>query len=158
MKYGTSSAVDPEDTYTLRQQVLRPHQSIAEVGFAGDDDPDTGHFAVFSELGDARGIVGVVTVLRQFPTAQSADDPESWWRMRGMATAENWRGRGVGSALVAAALAHVVAHHGTVLWCYARIAAVAFYRKAGFAVTGEVWDEPALGPHVAMSRRVARTP
>jgi GNAT superfamily N-acetyltransferase len=150
--------INRQDTYALRQQVLRPHQSVAEVGFAGDDDPETGHYAVFSDGADAQRIVGVVTVLRQFPAARTADDPDRWWRLRGMATAEDWRGRGVGSALVAAAVAHVAAHHGTVLWCYARISAVAFYRTAGFVTTGEVWDEPALGPHIAMWRTVARFP
>lgn len=150
--------IHPKDTYALRQHVLRPHQSFAEVGFAGDENPETGHYAVFSGPDDTRRIVGVVSVLQQFPADRSADDPHRWWRLRGLATAEDWRGRGVGSALVAAAVAHVAAHHGTVLWCYARISAVDFYRAAGFVVTGEAWDEPALGPHVAMWRTVAHSP
>ena len=150
--------IHAKDTYALRQEVLRPHQAVAEVGFPGDDDPETGHYAVFSDRDEDERIVGVVTVLRQFPAAPTADDPDDWWRLRGMATAPDWRGRGVGSALAAAAVAHVAAHDGAVVWCYARISAVDFYRAAGFVVTGEAWDEPALGPHVAMWRTVARSP
>ncbi|MDQ6614619.1 MAG: GNAT family N-acetyltransferase [Actinomycetota bacterium] len=153
-------------THALRQQVLRAHQDVAEVGFPGDDDPDAGHFAAFAFAGSGSGsgsasgsgIIGVVSVLRECPATTTAPDPARWWRLRGMATAAPYRNQGVGSALVAAVLAHVAAHHGTVLWCYARLPAVGFYSGAGFAVTGDPWDEPALGPHVAMARAVPPPP
>jgi len=44
---------------------------------------------------------------------------------------------------------------GGLLWCNARVPAVAFYERAGFEVRGEPWDEPHIGPHVAMLRRVS---
>jgi predicted GNAT family N-acyltransferase len=142
--------VTAQETYPLRQQVLRPHQSIAEVGFPGEDDPATAHFA----QRDAGGrIVGIVTVLRQDPPAPPITAEELlWWRLRGMATAEDHRGQGVGMALVQAAVAHVAAQQATGLWCNARLSAVGFYRKAGFVTTGEVWEEPGLGPHIRMWR------
>jgi len=143
--------VTAEETYPLRQQVLRPHQSIAEVGFPGEDDPATAHFAQ-RDQGDQRDgdgqIVGIVTVLRQDPDPPITD--ATWWRLRGMATAVDQRGQGVGMALVQAALAHVAAEHGTGLWCNARRSAVGFYCKAGFVTTGQEWEEPGLGPHIRM--------
>jgi ribosomal protein S18 acetylase RimI-like enzyme len=138
--------VAADETYPLRQRVLRPHQTVAQVGSPADGDADAGHFAAYQ----GGKVVGVVSVLHQSPD----DGPEQagWWRLRGMATAEEVRGRGIGRALVAAVVAHAVAHDGTVLWCHARLPAVGFYRAAGFEATGEVWEEPAIGPHIAMWR------
>lgn len=144
-------AVAAEATYPLRQQVLRPHQALDEVGFAGDHDADTGHFAVFA----SGRIVGVATVLHQPPPAAVAivaPDPGDWWRLRGMAVREECRHQGAGAALVGAARDHVAAHQGRALWCHARLPAVAFYRALGFATAGEPWDEPAIGPHITMWR------
>lgn len=144
--------VTAEQTQPLRQQVLRPHQHLDDVGFPGEDDPHTAYFGAFAT---AVRIIGVVTILRQCPLSWPAPGPDpTWWRLRGMATAENHRNAGAGSALVAAAVAHVAAQHGTVLWCYARMTAVPFYRKASFVAIGDPWDEPPLGLHLAMWRTV----
>jgi GNAT superfamily N-acetyltransferase len=67
-----------------------------------------------------------------------------------MATAPEWRGTGVGSALVGAVFDHVAAGGGGLLWCNARLAAVGFYERAGMVTTGDVWEEPVIGPHIAM--------
>ena len=39
---------------------------------------------------------------------------------------------------------------GGLLWCNARLAAVGFYERAGMVTTGDVWEEPVIGPHIAM--------
>jgi predicted GNAT family N-acyltransferase len=135
------------DTIGLRQRVLRPHQTMAEMRYPHDDDPSTGHFAAVE--GDV--IIGTVSVVPELPTDPLAD-VESWWRLRGMATAEGHRSQGVGSALVAAAMAHVAAEGGRGLWCNARLPAVAFYQRAGFVAVGEPWEEPGIGPHIVMWR------
>ncbi len=67
-----------------------------------------------------------------------------------MATASDWRGRGAGSAVLAAVFDHVAASGGGLLWCNARLGAVDFYKRAGMATTGEPWEEPVIGPHIAM--------
>jgi len=142
------------DTHALRQRVLRPHQALADMVYPGDDDPGTSHFAAVE--GDDDTVIGIVTVSRQPPPAPvGAHSPAGdWWRLRGMATAEGHRSQGVGSALLAVAVAHVAAQGGRGLWCNARISAVAFYQRAGFLIIGERWDEPGLGPHVVMWRAV----
>ena len=143
--------VSAAETHPLRQRVLRPHQAVAEVGFPGEDHPETAHFAAFT---DDR-IVGIVTVLRQPPQpALEGVDPAACWRLRGMATAEDQRRRGFGAALVKSALAHVAEQGGQALWCHARLGAAAFYQAAGFVATGDPWEEPGLGPHVRMWRAV----
>jgi predicted GNAT family N-acyltransferase len=67
-----------------------------------------------------------------------------------MATAEDRRSTGIGAALLDAALAHVVAEGGTLVWCHARTPAGRFYERAGFAAHGDEWVDPEIGPHVAM--------
>ena len=73
-----------------------------------------------------------------------------------MATAEDKRGQGIGTAVLRAVLAYVARHGGGLLWCNARVSARSFYERAGFVSRGDVWDEPDLGPHVKMELQVGR--
>jgi GNAT superfamily N-acetyltransferase len=135
-------------TYPLRQRVLRPHQGLAEMPFPGDDGADAGHFAAVAD----GVVVGTASVLREAPPwAPGAPDS---WRLRGMATEENRRSQGVGTFLVAAVIGHTRDRGGRLLWCNARLPAMEFYRRAGFATRGESWVEPCIGPHIAMARTV----
>src|SRR5438445_4513625 len=139
--------VPVEITLPLRQQVLRPHQALDELRLPGDDDPDTGHFAALAEDGM---VVGTASVRRE---------PAPWarggaWRLRGMTTAEVHRNAGIGTAVMRAVLDHVASRGGGLLWCHARVPAVGFYQRAGFKTRGRPFDEPHIGPHIAMQRRV----
>jgi GNAT superfamily N-acetyltransferase len=134
--------------------VLRPHQRRDEVRFPDDEGPSTAHFCARDDNDDVVGddvvgddVVGVVSVMRQGPPWRPDLDA---WRLRGMATAPARRGTGVGSALFDAVFDHVAAAGGGLLWCNARLAAVGFYERAGMVTTGDVWEEPVIGPHIAM--------
>ena len=153
--------VAPAASYPLRQAVLRPHQRIEEVATPDDDDPDS---ATFGAVDCATGVlVGTATVLREEATWQDRTPYRSEltraqdWRLRFMATREDLRGQGIGSLVLDAALAHVAAEaanegRGIVLvWCNARVSAIAFYERAGFRTRGEEWVTP-FGPHVVMWR------
>jgi GNAT superfamily N-acetyltransferase len=74
-----------------------------------------------------------------------------------MATAEDRRREGVGAAVLAAVIEHVARNGGGLLWCNARAPAVSFYEKAGFTTRGEPWDDPVIGPHIAMELFVTAT-
>ncbi len=67
-----------------------------------------------------------------------------------MATDETMRGKGVGAAVLTAAIGHVAGAGGGRLWCNARVPAVGFYRHFGLCPVGEEWEEPDIGPHIAM--------
>jgi ribosomal protein S18 acetylase RimI-like enzyme len=136
-------------TVTLRQQVLRPHQRLDEMVFPGDTEPDTAHMAALID----DEVVAVGTVGRQSsPGAgqETAAPGPSAWRIRGMATADGFRNRGLGRAVLDALLAHVASHGGGLVWCNARVPAVSFYRRAGFETRGDPWEEPHIGPHIVM--------
>jgi len=78
------------------------------------------------------------------------------WRVRGMATAPEARGRGYGALILAALLDHVRAQGGGLVWCHARELAVPLYERAGFEVVGEPYNLSGLGPHRRMELQPER--
>ena len=66
-----------------------------------------------------------------------------------MAVVPAWRGRGVGRALLEAALRAARSRRYPVIVLSAQTHAVGFYSAAGFAATGPVYEEAGI-PHVAM--------
>jgi ribosomal protein S18 acetylase RimI-like enzyme len=136
--------VTAEDIRPLRHSVLRPGQAFLETRYPGDDAGL--HFGAF----DGDRLVGIASLYEE----GRADGPAGGWRLRGMATDPNVRGAGYGAALLAACVEEVAGAGGTEVWCNARMAAVGFYRRAGFEVVSEEFDVPGIGPHLVMARRV----
>jgi GNAT superfamily N-acetyltransferase len=147
-----------DDVVALRQAVLRPHQTLEEVRWGPDGHASSAHFCADGEDGE---IVCVASVWREPPPWQPADPNMSrlaGWRLRGMATAPEWRGKGAGSAVLKAVVAHVAGAGGGLLWCNARLGAVEFYERGGMVTRGEQWEEPFIGPHIAMYMTVPARP
>jgi len=141
--------VTAAETFPLRQRVLRPHETVDALSTPQGNDEAVHLAAVEDET-----VVGTAVVMREAaPWARAGEDS---WRLRGMATAEDRRGQGIGTAVLRAVVAYVAQHGGGLLWCNARIAARSFYERAGFVSRGDVWDDPDLGPHVKMELQVAR--
>ena len=139
--------VDATATRPLRHLVLRPGQPAASTIYPGDDDPDTQHYAAFI----ASQLVGIASLYRE---ARPGADILPGWRIRGMATSGEARGKGVGRALLNACLDHVEAQGGGELWCNARAEALGFYAAAGFDILGDEFEIPGIGPHRVMRRNV----
>ena len=134
--------VEVEAIRPLRHRVLRPGRPLESAHFAGDDTAI--HFAAYA--GDA--VIGCVSMMAApYP---AGDEPEDR-QLRGMAADAAHRGRGVGSALVAAVIDAAPAR----IWCNARIEAAGLYRRAGFVEVGEPFQVPDVGPHLLMLRRTA---
>ena len=128
------------DTRALRQQVLRPHQTVEELA---DHEP-AGAVAFGAFQGSELVAVGLVG-----PDGEPGD-----WRVRGMATAPQARGRGAGSAILNALVQHAIAHGATRVWCNARTPALNLYRRAGFVVASDEFEPPDIGPHYRMELSV----
>lgn len=140
---------EAHEVWELRHEVLRPHQGLDEVHFAQDQQPTTAHFCAEDSDGKIVCVASVWPEPPPWPVGATAA-----WRLRAMATAPAWRGRGVGGAVLRAAIDHIAASGGGLLWCNARLPAVGFYERAGLATFGDTWEEPVIGPHVAMWRLV----
>jgi GNAT superfamily N-acetyltransferase len=143
--------VPAELTYPLRHRVLRSHEPLSALRLRGDDAPLTGTFAALTPDGE---VVGTATV-RPVPCPWFPDESGAW-RLRGMATAPELRGLGIGTQLLRAVIKHVTQHDGRLIWCNARTPALNLYLREGFRTEGEEWIDPDIGPHIAMWRPVAR--
>ncbi|OJW94078.1 GNAT family N-acetyltransferase [Thiobacillus sp. 65-1402] len=68
-----------------------------------------------------------------------------------MAVLPDWRGRGVGQALLAAALQAAQARGHATVRLSAQTHAAGFYARAGFVAVGEEYEEAGI-PHVSMQK------
>jgi GNAT superfamily N-acetyltransferase len=136
-------AIDPALTRPLRQRVLRPHESLEELA---THEP-AGVHAVGAFEGGELISCGFVCPDGEVSGAGS-------WRVRGMATVPELRGRGAGSAILAALVEHARAQGATRVWCNARTPALSLYARAGFEVDSEEFEIPDIGPHFVMALRL----
>jgi len=142
------ASITAAQTRPLRHLVLRPTQPAAATDYPGDHSPDTRHFGAVEQ----GRLVGIASLYKE----PRADGPADGWRLRGMATAPEARGRGAGRALLRACRDHVAVAGGGELWCNARVVATAFYTAAGFEAVGPHFDIEDIGPHVVMRCDVGR--
>jgi len=114
-----------ELTWKLRQKVLYPQQTLFEVQM--DEDTDGYHFAAFVD----NLIVGVVSLFRK-------DDS---FQFRKLAVDPSVQKQGIGSSLLNYITDFVKNEGGKMLWCNARVTAIPFYIKHGFAHTGKLFTK-----------------
>ncbi len=76
------------------------------------------------------------------------------WRVRGMATLPEMRGRGAGGAILEALLDHAREHGATAVWANVRTPARTLYERAGLDVASDQFELPEIGPHVVMRTRL----
>ena len=135
----------------LRGSVLRPGRPAQESVYPGDDHPMAAHAAIF-----VSGVAVAVAVGSILPEEPPWPVPTglgpACWRIRGMATAPEFRGRGLGRQILDTLVTHGrrSTDPAALVWCNARVPALSFYRSAGFEGRGEVMDFPGIGPHLAM--------
>lgn len=141
--------VDVEVVRPLRRKYLRPHRPPEEVAYESDDDPTARHMAAK----DARGrVVGIGSLHMEDRVAGQEPFRSPGMRLRGFAVEDVWRGRGVGVALVEAALAVGRAAGAAEAWGNARTRNLNFYTRAGFSEVSSEFELPGMGPHVVVAR------
>lgn len=131
-----------EETYPLRLKILRPGRPLSTAQFP--EDACATHFGCFTN----GALVGIATIFPQDLKGES----KTAWQLRGMAIEENCRGRGYGNLLVRSCCDFAHAQGAEVIWCNARLEAAPFYQKQGFAIRGEEFLIPDVGPHYVMWR------
>lgn len=135
-------AIPLAHTRALRRDVLRPYLTVEQL--AEHEPNDAVAYGAFN--GDELVAVGLVG-----PEGEPGD-----WRVRGMATKPEARGRGAGSKVLQALVQHARAHGATRLWCNARKRALSLYERAGFIATSDEFETPRIGPHYRMELRLDR--
>lgn len=139
--------ISAAETRPLRRAILRPHQRAEELLYTADDDPQSFHLGAF----DGAELISVASFL--FDSHPDFDDSRQF-RIRGMATLADYRGRGIGMKLLDSGLKRIKGEGVEFVWCNARETAFQFYEKAGFAYFGEMFEPPGIGPHKVMWKRL----
>ena len=136
-----------EVTFGLRQDVLGRQPTPGEIS-AKDRESDDGHFAVYD---DGWVVATGVVMKRAAPLGLTTGGA---WHLLGMAVDQRFRRRGLGSAVLAAALGHVADHGGGLVWCHARAHAMDLYRRHGFVEGQHRIEDPVGGTQVFMTNRI----
>lgn len=135
------------ETYSLRENVLRPGQPPEVCRYAEDELTETFHIGVVYD----QRIISNGTFIRQgheyFP------DSRNPYRLRGMATEPEFQKQGLGRKIIQAAETELKLRQCDLLWFNARTGAEGFYLKLGFGAFEKIFDIPGAGPHKVMYRQ-----
>jgi GNAT superfamily N-acetyltransferase len=139
----------------LRHRMLRQGMPVESAHFPGDDLPATIHFAA-TVLGHAEHQSAAEVVAVSCLTLMESEwEGQAAWQLRGMATANEYQGLGVGRQLFEFAMGEAKRKHPDWrMWCNARVAAIGFYERVGWEVVSEEFDIPYAGPHKKMVVRL----
>ncbi|MGW7578641.1 GNAT family N-acetyltransferase [Streptomyces sp. NPDC054765] len=132
--------------HPVRRQVPDPAQPTPSPAHPQDEHPDTRHLAVL-----LRGrAVGAASLYAEDPPAGYTvpkAHPGRGRRLHGMATLDEVRGTGAGTALLRTALTLAALDGADTVWGHIPDTALGFYRKHGFDVLGRPLDLPETGLH-----------
>jgi GNAT superfamily N-acetyltransferase len=117
--------IRPELTWRLRQQVLYPAQKLYEMEL--DEDNDGIHFGAFTDS----ALVGVISLFQH----------ETVFQFRKLGVLPEFQKMGIGNSLLNRVEEYALLEGGTSIWCNARVSAIGFYMKAGYAHTGKLFSK-----------------
>jgi GNAT superfamily N-acetyltransferase len=117
--------ITPQLTWTLRQEILYPNSTVAEMHMEEDD---TGlHFGGFID----NQLIGVVSLFER----------DNSFQFRKFAIRKAYQKKGFGTEMLIYLENHVKQSGAGILWCNARITAADFYIRSGFVRTGNLFSK-----------------
>ena len=139
--------INHRDTYSIRQKILRPNGREKDCQFEGDNDDQTFHLGAFID----GKLVSIASFF--FERHPRFDEPYQF-RLRGMATIEEYRKQGLSAALLNRGFPIIKQNLCHLVWCNARKEAIGFYSKNGFETVGEEFEVEGIGPHILMVKNL----
>lgn len=140
--------IEPEMTYNIRHAVLRPHQILEDCKYDTDYQDNAFHVGAFYE--------GKLISVAAFCVENHPNFPiEMQYRLRAMATLDEFRKLGAGRAIVKYAEKLIEKKGYNFLWCKGRTSVQEYYIKLGFKAQGEVFDYLPIGPHIIMYKNLS---
>ncbi len=135
--------IEPRMTYGIRHSVLRPHQTLEDCKHDTDHEDHAFHVGAYYQ--------GKLVSIASFCMEKHPDFPvEKQYRLRAMATLEDFRMLGAGRLVVNYAEELIKEQGVNFLWCNGRTTVQEYYSKLGFKVHGKVFDYPPIGLHIVM--------
>lgn len=141
----TIKQITSEETFAVRQPVLRPGKPVETCRFEGDNLPTTVHFGIY----DDKVLAGVISV---FDAKHQFFPDERQFQIRGMAVLESQQKKGLGQLLVKAAEKYIATQQGQRIWFNARKIAIGFYNKMGYEIVGKPFTIGDIGIHYVMHK------
>lgn len=135
--------ITPEETLELRQKILRPNQSIEECVYDSDHFRESFHLGAFKD----DELISVASFLKE---NHREFEEMNQYRIKGMATLEEFRDHGAGSALLHDGEKILKRKHARFLWCKAKYPVSNYYRRFGLREHGEAFVIDSIGPHKLM--------
>jgi len=96
----------------------------------------------------------IVSCATFYPEKADKVHAKNAYRLRGMATDINYSRNGYGMKIMTEAFNILKNRHCDLIWCNARLIAVAFYQYVGFQEKGSLFDISDIGPHYYMYKRI----
>ena len=134
--------VKASEVLSLRSSVLRDGKPLEECIFPGDDDQNTFHLA---DIQNETAVCVASFFLKEHPERKGKA-----YQLRGMATAAEFRNRGVGNQLMNFAIVYLRGLQTDYVWCNARKAAYSFYLGLGFEFISPEFEIEGIGTHRVM--------
>jgi len=132
-----------QETYSIRQVVLRPNRPLETCFFEGDSLPTTYHFGVFQN----ENLAGIISI---FKINHSFFEEKNQYQIRGMAVLPEFQKYGLGKKLVLHSEEFLRSIKTELIWFNAREEAVGFYQKLGYKIIGEAFMITDVGIHFVM--------
>ncbi len=139
--------VEAEDIRPLRHKMLRQGKEFSTTTYKRDDEEVTFHLGVFVE----NEIVSCATF---YPENIDKVYAKNAYRLRGMATDENYSRNGYGKKIMKKGFTILTSKNCDILWCNARLKAVPFYKSIGLKKMGELFEISDIGPHYFMYKKL----
>jgi len=131
----TTNWNDSSKTLTdIRNTVFVIEQHVPEALEIDDLDPIAIHFLAKDDI--SKQSIGTARLLNDGHIGR-------------MAVLKSWRGKGIGTKLLKQAIAHAQKLNLAHVQLNAQVNAIDFYRKAGFSVSGEIFEDAGID-HVKM--------
>lgn len=139
--------IQPEDTYKIRHKVLRPDQPLDSIKYESDQFTNSFHLGAYKE----GKLISVASFLTEnHPSFEEVNQ----YRLNGMATLEEFRGRGAGSELLVEGEKVLKRRHARLLWCNAQYPVSNYYTGFGLREHGEVFVIDSIGPHKLLYKKL----
>lgn len=130
-------------------RILRPLHPAEMCRYPEDNLQSTFHLGVL----DGGKIVSNGTFMQQASAHKSLQGFKVPYRLRGMATDEDYRGKGLGREIILAAEIELSKRACDLLWFNARVSAEGFYCKLGYQAIEEIFNIDSIGAHKIMYKK-----
>ena len=136
-----------DDVLAIRNEVLREGRlTLDECRFPNDNAEGTFHLGYFDN--------DQLVCIASFHPQNYKEFQGKAYQLRGMATLESHRGKGIGNQLLNFAVVYMRGQKVNYVWCNARKKAVPFYINLGFEIISDEFDVPVIGPHYVLYLKI----